>query len=808
MRNILRVGLICISIFALSACKTNEEEADAFYQSGLSLLAAGDLDRAAIEFLNVFRHDGFHQDARKKLADIRLQQGDIPAAYGQYLRLIEQYPDTPEVRLTLAGIAIDINNWDEARRHGQAAIALVPDNPKAQSISTALAYRDGTLNDDTAALDQAAVAARSLLDANPEDEIARSVVIDSLIRGDTPMDAMPELDRALERNPASYPYHTARLWLLTQAEDLAGVGVQLERMVTLFPDDTELTQSLIGWYLAQDDLAGAETYLRARADDITGPTDGHVVVVQFLQGTQGSAAANQELDRLAAANAGTPNADVYRSLSAAIQFEAGETDAAITTFQNVLSRATPSDQTNRIRNTFARLLIATGDRAGARAEVEVILSQDPSNVEALKLRAAWLIAEDRADQAILDLRTALGQQPRDAEVLTLMAQAHEREGNRALAGERLALAADITNGAPTEAIRYADFLLVDGRAAAARSVLTDALTTNPNNLDVLTLLARILLGEGAWIEAQNIANTLRGIETPIAQAAATSLQAALLLGQNRIGDSLAFLEAEIEQGSANVHAISQVVQIHLRSGNLDTARSYLDQALIDNPNDSTLQMMNASFFAIAGEFDASEAAFRNLIAAFPQAEAPVLRLYNLLISTNQAAKADAVIEASLQAQPSSLNLRWIRAGQLEGHGDIEGAIALYEEIYAADSSAVAIANNLASLIATHKDDLESIARAATIAKRLRELDVPAFQDTYGWIAYRQRNLKEARTYLEPAAKGLPDDPLVQYHLGMTYADLGEIEKAIAQLTRAVALAGQSTLPQIEIARAKLLEIQQ
>jgi hypothetical protein len=30
-----------------------------------------------------------------------------------------------------------------------------------------------------------------------------SVVIDILIRGDTPMDAMPELDRALEFNPAS-----------------------------------------------------------------------------------------------------------------------------------------------------------------------------------------------------------------------------------------------------------------------------------------------------------------------------------------------------------------------------------------------------------------------------------------------------------------------------------------------------------------------------------------------------------------------------------------------------------------------------
>jgi hypothetical protein len=168
---------------------------------------------------------------------------------------------------------------------------------------------------------------------------------------------------------------------------------------------------LIGWYLAQDDFAGAVIIFARTRGDITDPTDGHVVVAQFLQGTQGSAAANQELDRLAASNAVTPNADVYQSLSAAIQFEAGETDAAITTVQSILSRATPSNQTNRIRNTFARLLIATGDQPGARAEVEVevIMSQDPSNVDALKLRAAWLIAEDRADQAILDLRKAHGQ---------------------------------------------------------------------------------------------------------------------------------------------------------------------------------------------------------------------------------------------------------------------------------------------------------------------------------------------------------------------------------------------------------------
>ena len=102
----------------------------------------------------------------------------------------------------------------------------------------------------------------------------------------------------------------------------------------------------------------------------------------------------------------------------------------------------------------------------------------------------------------------------------------------------------------------------------------------------------------------------------------------------------------------------------------------------------------------------------------------------------------------------------------------------------------------------------SIARAATIAKRLRELDVPPFQDTYGWIAFRQNKFEEARTYLEPAAAGLPDDPLVQYHLGMTYAALGETDKAVTQLNRALALAGDSALPQFDVARSMLLELGQ
>jgi tetratricopeptide (TPR) repeat protein len=145
----------------------------------------------------------------------------------------------------------------------------------------------------------------------------------------------------------------------------------------------------------------------------------------------------------------------------------------------------------------------------------------------------------------------------------------------------------------------------------------------------------------------------------------------------------------------------------------------------------------------------------------------------------------------------------MKAGELERAGDVEGAIAVYEALYAEDSSNVIVANNLASLITTHRTDPESLERAFAVARRLRGSDVPAFQDTYGWIEYRRGNLEEALADLEPAAAGLPNDALTQFHLGMTYAGLGRKEDAARVLTRAVELAGDSPLPQFVTARETL-----
>ncbi len=690
------VVLALVATLSLAGCESSEEKAERYYLSGMELLAAGDEERALVEFRNVFKYNGFHKEARKVYADTVLKQGKVQEAYSQYLRLIEQYPDTPEVRLTLAELAIARGDWEEAERHGSEAVRLAPDDPGVPAVALALAYRKAVLDRDEAARAALAEDARTILVKAPDSRIALRILIDQLASGPDPLAAIPEIDRALALEPEALELYVAKLRILAESGDSAGTGALLKAMVERFPDNMEARSNLIAWYMAEGDIDGAEAFMRKLAGDPTGPVEGHLAVVQLLQATRGAEAAQAELDRLIEANEGTANADLYRALNATLDFEVGKRDEAIAATEAVLKSAESSDQTRRIKIMLAKMLETTGNSVGARARVEEVLAEDATNVEALKMRAGWLIQEDRPGDAIVDLRAALGQAPRDASILTLMAAAHERDGSLELAGERLALAVEVSGSAPEESMRYAQFLLRQDRVQAADTVLTDARRVAPAHVGVLAMLADIALGAQDWSRAQEIAATLAKIGTPEAESASKALKAALLLGQDRTEEGLAFLEEQVGKGDDDLAAIQMILQARIRSGKPDEARAYLDSELAKRPDDPGLRLLSAGLHALMGEVPQAEALFRTLVAEDPKAELPARLLYGLLRSDGRAEEATAVLKAALVAQPDAATLRWIEAGELEQAGDIDGAIAVYEAMYAKDSSNVVIANNLAS----------------------------------------------------------------------------------------------------------------
>lgn len=800
-------GAALCALLLLAACEDAEERAARYYQSGLTLLEAGDTQRALVEFRNVFEHDGFHKEARQIYADTLYAEGQINEAYGQYLRLIEQYPDTLSARLTLAEIALARNDWREVTRHGPMTLTLDPENLRARAIGAAIAYHDALNAEDDDAAQSAAATAKAVLTELPENIPALRVVIDADSGGPLPQTALPLIERALAVDPTSFEFHTAKLRLLTKMQDDPAAIAQLEAMFARFPDNPDVRTTLVNWYLTQENYDAAETILRKLAGDPAENAAGYLTVVQFLRQAESDDAALAELDQLIAQTTDTPPNDLYRAMAAMIAFEQNPEGPALADMQALTQTLPDSDQSRRIQMMHAQMLVNSGDINGARTIVRDVLTRDRSNVAALKMRAGWQIADDRPDAAIADLRAALSQSPRDPEIMLLMATAHQRTGFPELAGERLALAVEVSGAAAEPALRYARFLIADGRTQAAASLLNEARRVAPGNLELVSVLADLYLAEKDWPRATAILRELRVIpDNPRAAQVATALEAAILAGQDRTDESLAVLQDQLAGLDEDGRASLTIALAQIRAGKIAEARTYLNTATSKRPDDMTLRMLSGSVAMMDGDADSAEGIFRDVLDQQPTSESAVRLLYSLLHLQGRDAEKAQVLQAGLSTNPTSETLLWIQAGALEQQGDIDGAIAIYEQLYAADTTNVIIANNLASLIATHKTEAADLERAFRIARRLRGMDVPAFQDTYGWIAYRRGDYADALDYLKPAAENLPGDPLVQYHLGMTYYALGKRADAKDALTQALEIAADSPLPQFAIARETLQDL--
>ncbi|WP_206540162.1 tetratricopeptide repeat protein [Tateyamaria sp. ANG-S1] len=768
------------------------------------------MDRAAVEFRNVFRFDGEHEDARRQLAQILEAQGKTNAAYGQYLRLAEQYPDLADVRQALARMAIALQNWDEAERHGRRAIELAPEAPITQPIRVALDYRQAALDESAAKRTSLAEEAKQLLQADPIDLISRRLLIAHELYSNRPSAAILHLDAAIAQEPNELRYYVVKLQALQALQDDFEVEQLLQTMFKQFPTNETVQQSLITFYLHRENFDQAEAFLRNLAGEDTGETEGFVTLIQLIRQARGRDAALAEVERLIAANAEEPdNQRFYRALRASFDYENGNTQEAIAALQNILTDAPDTDQTRQIKGTLATMLLRSGNQVGGRALIEQILASDTSNVAALKLRAELLIQGDKAGEAIIDLRRALDQSPRDTSILLLLARAHERNGSIELQGERLATAVDVSNAGTRESLLYANFLLRNDRREAARTVLADARNANPTNVDVLGLSAQLALEDNALGLVRGIIADLQRIsDEPRAPDLLQGLRSALLLQQDRVDEGLAILQQQAGSGGANTRAVYAVIQTQLRTGRVDEARTYLDGLLQGGNPDRELRRIDAALNVAEGNSGESETILRALIAEEPDYEPAITQLYAQLRSENRLDDASALLSASLTVNSEAPRLLALQARELERQGNIEGAIEIYETLYTLNTDNLIIANNLASLLSTFRDDPESQARAATVARRLRGTDVPALQDTYGWIAFQQGDLDEALAYLEPAAAGLPNNPLVQFHLGMTYAALNRNEAAQAALNQAIELAGpDTTLPQIARARDALQSLQ-
>ncbi len=288
-------------------------------------------------------------------------------------------------------------------------MALDPSDLPSLAIRHVLDYWQALEAKDDAAISAAVKAVSELKEKLPDSLPLRQVIVDNYVKKSDFNAALQELDGAIELAPENKELIGMRLSILAALDDDGAVEKQLIDFVAKFPEDDAGRVTLIRWYLSRGQVDDAEAFLRSSIGPIDGDNTSRLELVRFLSEYRGADAAIAELDKMIASGS---DASVFRALRAGLAFDEGKRDAGIAEMQGILAGIEPSEESRNIKVALSQMLIATGNSVGARSLVEEVLAEDAGHIEALKLKAGWLIDDDQVGEAHHLFANCIGPGPR------------------------------------------------------------------------------------------------------------------------------------------------------------------------------------------------------------------------------------------------------------------------------------------------------------------------------------------------------------------------------------------------------------
>lgn len=772
---VMRLGLVCL--VALSACSSPEQKAQAHLESGQELLESKELAKARLEFLNAVKLNEKLTGGWLGLARIADLNQKFAVSAGYLEKALELDPEQAEARLKLARIQLAGNDFQQALENANKVDALKPDNTDVMALRSTILLR---LND----REGARASAERALALNPDNSEAHAVLAaDRLADGDS-KGALLFIDRGLATDPKNIGLVIFRMGIFEKAGDLSEVELMMRKLVELSPQSKQFRKALVGLLTSLKREAEAETEMRALIALDPSDTLTALDLVKLVQSLKGDAAARTTLEGLIKEN---PESIDYRLSLALFDAANKNNDGALATLEKIVSEDKVAENVHKAKVMMARILLRTGQVDRATTLVEQVIAADSKNVDGLELRASLKLRNNDVDGAIIDLREALSQQPKSATLLRSMANALELQGTADLAQESFNQAVRAVDYEPGISIEFADFLVRHAKIKQAESVLANAVTKRPNNVQLLTMLGRLRLRMQDWVGAQAAAEALEKVaaNTPAGQ----QILGSALFGQQKFSESISAFQRSYEAASQAAPPMFSLVTAYVRSGKIDDAKKFLESVLAANPNNADALVLSGSISKFQNKPEEAEAQYRLAIKLQPENAIGHKALAELYIRRGKVDEALSVLLTARKQLPQDFSIGMLLAAVHQAQDDEEATLSVYEELLKAYPKSPAVLNDLAGLLTERRTDPASLERAAKLATELERFNVPIFKDTLGWIAYRQGNFKLAAEHLEAAAKELPKLAIVHYHLGVVYLSMDRKDDARESFTKASDLAG-------------------
>jgi len=783
--------LVCLSVFGLSACSSPKDKANSYYENGMKLFEDNEFAKANIEFRNALQIDRSMTKAIYAQALVAEKQSKHLQSFKLLNAVLLNDPKHIEALVKVGRLLLVAGKIDKALEKSDAALKVAPDDLSVLAFRAAVLFK---LDDPQGAVK----IAKQVIAKDPNYVDALIVLAIERLAAKDSEKAIEYLDQGLKNNTKNIVLQLIKVQALNNLAKLDLAEDVFKRLINYYPDTPAFNYALAEFYFQHDrkDDAVKEfwTVVKNNPDELSAK----IKLVQLLNFVNGPNAAQAQLVEFV-----TQDPDNYELKFALVQFYISNKNLtqANESITSIISTTTDADIILKAKGIKASLLLAKGDKDAAEKVVNDILSTDERNENALILKSSIDIDRQQYDTAISDLRVVLRDTPNSSRALFFLAKAHYLSGSPELADEQYLKAFKTSQFNDTYGLAYAQFLLRRNQPDRAEKILQNVLSVSPKNIAAMQLLAQTRLKLGNWIGAQQVADDIKLIGDK--NNTADQITNAILVGKKEYNESISLLKKTYDSAPGNIQPVVALVRTYLLAGKPDEADAFLNAVINASPNNFNARILRGQVYLSQGKIDEAVAIYQEVVKLAPENSVGHYNLALAYIRTNKLNEAITSLKDGLTVSPDNFLLRLTMASIYEQLGDFDNAINVYQGLIKDRPGADIIANNLASLLAEHRTDKASLDQAYTLSKRFNRTEIPQFKDTFGWASYRVGKYSDAVPLLEGAAEGLPQLPIVQYHLGMNYLAQDDKTQARAALEKALELAGDTPFQQADEIRAAL-----
>ena len=719
----------------LTACSSPEEQKQRHFEQGNAYVAEKRDDFAVIEYANAVRIDPKFGEARLKLAETYERMGNIQAAFPEFIRAADALPNNRDVQIKATELLVLAQRFDDAKAR---ATALLQKNPKDVDAMLLRATAMAQLKELEGALKEI----EDALAIHPDEERAYLTLADVQVRGGQRQEAEASFRRAIELEASSPNPRLAYanfLWSEGRASDAER---EIRQAITVEPRHLLANRMLAALLTATRRAAEAEAPLKVVADASDRP------------------AAKFEL------------AQYY--------VNAERPDEAVKLLTEL---AKGQDAFARAEAMIAEIEYRRGATQNAHARLDKLLARSPNDGPALVMKSQWLAREKKLDEALDRAKAAVKADPQLMQAHFVLGQVHTQRREVPDAIKAFTEVLRLNPRVVAAQLELSRLNALSGNTEASLRYAEEARQAAPGSMDARLALVRGLLAQRDLDRAgREVADLLRGAPN----AAVHSLNGTLQAMRNDQPAARAAYERALQLTPGYLEAVGGLIALDLTNKQYGQAIKRVEAERAKQPDHVELMAVASRVYEQAGQADRAEKALRDAVAKDPRYMAGYALLAQLYVRQRRLDDARTEFEGIVKRDPRAVGPRTMVGILLEAQGKRDEARRWYEATVAEVPVAPIASNNLAFIYAEQGTNLDVALQLASAAKKALP-DNPEITDTLGWVHYKKGLWPVAAGYLEESAKHRPNNADILYHLGMTYAKLGDKAKSRDALERALKL---------------------